>query len=374
MSDGRARVVFVINDLRRAGAETQLVRLATGLDRSRHEARVVILKTQSDFAAELDAASVPVAALGRRSPWDVLVLWRLYRQLAAARPQIVHSFLPFANLLTAIAARWAGVPVVILSQRASYEATLTPFWRRVARWSHRRASHVIVNSEAARQEEIAAGFPAERITCIPNGIRPPALPIAVDRAALGLPGGSLVLCAAQLAPEKGHAALLEAWERVERSHGDATLALLGDGPLRPALEAQARRLGLRRLLFLGFRHPAPSYIAASDLVVLSSLTEGMPNAVLEAMAAERPVVATRVGGLAEIIRDGETGVLVPAGDAQALAAATLALLGDAPRRQALGGGARKHVEQHHTIPLLCARTAAVYASCLGSPAGAGGRA
>jgi glycosyltransferase involved in cell wall biosynthesis len=361
MSEGRTRVVFVINDLRRAGAETQLVRLATGLDPSRFERRVVILKTQNDFESELASAGVSFAALRRRSPWDMLVLWRLYRELAGVRPRIVHAFLPFAGLLTALAAGWARVPIVILSQRASYESTLSPVWRRVARWAHRRASHVIVNSEAARREEIAAGFPAERITYVPNGIDA-TLPPANDRAGLGLPTGPLAVCVAQFAREKGHADLIAAWPLVRESVPGAALVLVGDGPLRPEIEAQARRLAVHdSVLFLGFRHPASPYLAAADVVVLPSNSEGMPNAVLEAMALGRPVVATAVGGVPELIEHGVSGWLVPARAPAALAHAILVALRDRDLGQSLAAAARARVALHFSTQRAVSATQAIYA-------------
>jgi len=361
----RLRVALVINDLRRAGAETQLVRLATGLDRARFEIRVLILKTENHFQDELAQAGVPLTALGRRTPWDVAVLRRLERQLEAARPEVVHSFLPLANLLTSIAGRRARVPAVILSQRASYEATLGPAWRRIARWSHRRASHVIVNSEAARRQEIAAGFPAERITCVPNGIDVAATAGPVDRAALGVPAGPLVVCAAQFVEEKAHADLIEAWPRVRARFPSATLLLIGEGALRAAAENQAARLGLGgSVAFLGARHPVEPYLAAADVVVLPSRTEGMPNVLLEAMALGTAIVATAVGGIPEIASDGESGLLVPPARPEQLAGALNDLLGDGDRRQALGGRGRLAATRLSTARMVAA-TEAVYAAALG---------
>lgn len=359
------RVLLVINDLRRAGAETQLVYLATGLDRNRFEPRIVILKTENDFEDELLAAGVPVVALGRRSSWDLHVLWRLRRALRAARPDVVHSFLSFANLLTALVAPAAGVRTLILSQRSSYEASLHPFWKRVARWAHRRASHVIVNSEAARREEIAAGFPKGRITCIPNGVPVPAQPPQADRAALGLPAGPLVVCVAQFAPEKGHADLIAAWPRVRAECPGAMLALVGDGPLRNATEAQAARLGVAAsILFLGFRHPVAPYLAAADVVVQPSRTEGMPNAVLEAMALGKAIVATAVGGVPELIEDGSCGRLVLPDDAAALAGAIAACLAAPAEARALGSAAARRAAQRFSQPKMLEATAEIYGSVL----------
>jgi glycosyltransferase involved in cell wall biosynthesis len=260
--------------------------------------------------------------------------------MRAWRPDVVHSFLFLSNAVTAPVARLAGVPALILSQRCSYEATAPPHWRRLARWSHRLADRVVVNSRAALEEERRAGAPADTTTYIPNGVDvaeegPPA------RAALGLPEGFLVVAVGQLSEIKGHRYLIEAWPEVVRAHPAARLVLVGDGPRGPALQEQARRLGVDgSVFFLGFRPDGRRYAAAADVFVQPSLTEGMPNAVLEAMAAGRPVIATRVGGVPELITDGETGRLVPPADPAALAAAIASLLADEAERLRLGGAAR----------------------------------
>jgi glycosyltransferase involved in cell wall biosynthesis len=356
----RTRVVFVINDLARAGAETQLVALARALDRETHDIRIVIVKERNDFANELRAARIPVVALRRRGWWDALVLWRLYRELRRSRPDVVHSFLFLANLLATVAGRAARVPAIVLSQRCSYDATLPPVLRRAARWCHHRADRVIVNSAAACREEAAGGVLRTRLVHIPNGIG--ALdPPGVGRAALGLPDGPLALAVGQLERIKGHHVLLRAWPTVRRAVPDASLVLVGDGRRRLDLERQARRLGVAdSVRFLGFCCPATPHLAACDVLVQPSLTEGMPNVVLEAMALGRPVVATRVGGSIELIEEGETGLLVPPVDADALAGALASLLVDPDRRAALGAAGRRRAREQFSIEAVAARTAALY--------------
>lgn len=360
----RTRVLFLINDLSRAGAETQLVELTLALDRRTYDPSILLLKSRNDFGDRLAAAGVTVIPLRRRGFWDVHVLWRLYREIRRSRPQLFHSYLYLSNLLGSLAARAAGVPGVIASQRSSYEATLTPLVRRVARLSHRLADRVIANSRAAFDEERAAGAPAERLVHVPNGV-PFASGPRPDRATLGLPEGPLVLCLGQLEDVKGHRHLLEAWVAVRRSRPEARLVLVGDGPRRSRLEAQARRLGLAdSLAFLGFRAPSDPYVAACDVLVQPSLTEGMPNAVLEAMARGRPVVASGVGGLLELVKDGETGLLVPPGEPEPLAAALLRLLGDLAFRASLGEAGRRRVEAHFSVEAMTRATEAVYRELL----------
>lgn len=352
--------MLLINDLSRAGAETQLVELACALDPKVYDLRIVILKSRNEFAEVLARRGIPVTALGRCGWWDVRTFWRLYWSLRELQPQILHSYLFFANFWGTLLGRAARVPKIILSQRCSYETQLTALWRRLARLSHRLADHVIVNSRAARDEEIAAGYPPERITYVPNGIRVSVNPQG-DRDHLGLPQGPLVLSVGQLAEVKGHRDLVEAWPSVRSRHADAHLVFLGDGPLRERLAMQAERLGVASSVHLpGFRASVAACLAASDLLALASLSEGMPNAVLEAMAVGRAVVATRVGGVPDVVVDGETGLLVPPGDPAALARAIADLLSDASRRAAMGAAARRRVEALFSVEAVRVATEAVY--------------
>lgn len=366
----RTRLLFVINDLARAGAETQLVALALALDPARYEKRIVVLKERNDFADALAAAGIPVLALRRRGWMDIGVVVRLWREMRRFRPDVVHSFLFVANLLAAVVGRLAGARWIVVSQRCSYDAMLPPFWRRVARLSHRLADCVIVNSRAALEEERAAGFPPARLAHVPNAASSGPFP-AVDRAALGLPGGPLVLTVGQLEPIKGHRYVIEAWPAVRRSHPDANLVLVGDGPARGTLEEQVLRLGLGiSVVFAGFRSPADAYVTACDVLVQPSLTEGMPNAVLEAMAAGRPVIASRVGGVPELVVDGETGLLVPPAEPDALARAIVVLLDDPDLGARLGAAAALRARTMFSLESVRAAVEAAYGP-VGAPSANG---
>ncbi len=363
----RVRVLFVINDLARAGAETQLVELVRALDPSLYERRIVLLKERNDFGDVLASAGIPVVALRRRGPRDLGVLFRLYREMRAFRPDVVHSFLFLANLLAAMVGRVARVPRIVLSQRCSYEATFTPFWRRVARLSHRLADRVLVNSQAALEEERAAGFARDRLVYVPNAAR--AVAGTANRWALGLPPGPLAVSVGQLETMKGHRFLVEAWPAVREAIPDAVLAIVGDGPCRRSLEEDARRLGVAdSVRFLGFRAPADPFFSACDVLVQPSLTEGLPNAVLEAMTAGRAVVASRVGGVPELVVDGETGLLVPPGDAPALARALGTLLGDPARRARLGAAAAARARSTFSMEAVRAKVEEAYALTAGRAA------
>jgi glycosyltransferase involved in cell wall biosynthesis len=359
----RTRVTYVINDLARAGAETQLALLATHLDRERFEPRIVLIKERNDFSDALERAGVPVVALRRRGPGDAGVLLRLRQALCEAPADLIHSYLFLANWMTALAApRRARL---VLSQRCSYEKQLSALLRRVARWSHRRADRLVVNSAAIADEERRAGFPAGRLACVPNGALLPDLATAppVHRSDLGLPPGRIVLALGQLVWAKGHRFLLDAWPQVVARHPDTVLVLVGEGPERRALEAHASRLGIEASVrFLGFRSPSSPYLQAADLFVHPSLTEGMPNAVLEAMAWSRPIVATEADGVPELV--GDSARLVPPGDVAGLAQAVAGLLGDRSTADRLAAAARSRAESTYSVAALVARTTAVYAEIL----------
>jgi len=363
------RLLFVINDLARAGAETQLVALAMALDPARYDRRIVVLKERNDFADALAAAGIPVVALRRRGWPDLGVALRLWGEMRRFRPDIVHSFLFLGNLLAAFVGRLAGVHRIVVSQRCSYDATLPPFWRYVARLSHRLADCVLVNSRAALAEERDAGFPPSRLVHVPNAARPWVFP--GGHGALGHSSGAQVVAVGQLETVKGHRFLVDAWPTVRRAHPAACLVLVGEGSARGALGEQARCLGVAdSVVFVGFRSPADAFIAACDVLVQPSLTEGLPNAVLEAMAAGRPVIASRVGGVPELVVDGETGLLVPPADPDALARAIVALLDDPDLGARLGAAGARRARTMFSLDAVRAAVEAVYGAA-GAPSASG---
>jgi glycosyltransferase involved in cell wall biosynthesis len=216
------------------------------------------------------------------------------------------------------------------------------------------ADRVVANSEAVRQDAIGTeDLPPEKVSVIYNGLDLARYDRVADetvrglRQQLGLGAGPVVIVVANLIAYKGHEYFLQAWAQVCRVFTDGVALLVGDGPVRKEREADARALGLEpRVRFLGIRRDVPALLAAADLLVHPSLQEGFCNAVIEAMAAARPVVATDVGGNREAVVDGETGLLVPAADPDRLAAATLGVLEQPDRGAAWGrAGRRRAVER-----------------------------
>ncbi len=366
------RVALLVNDLSgTGGAERQVFELATGLDRARFEPLVVLLKERNDFAAALEAAGVAVHPLRRRGAADLGCLLRLASVLRAQRPALVHSFLFLSNLHAALVARGAGARAVVVSQRTSYEHNLpVPFsalWRRLARASYRRVDRVVFNSRAALEEEVAAGLERDRACLVFNGLaeddagtRAVAPTLRRDAG-----GGPLAVAVGRLEAVKGHAHLLEAWAAARGAlPAGARLVVVGDGAERERLARRVRELGLDASATLVGPGPGRAWIAAADLLVQPSLAEGLPNAVLEAMAESHAVIATAVGGTPDAVIHGETGWLVPAADAKALCAALVEALAAPAERARRGRAGRARFEERFTRQAMTRATAQLYEELL----------
>lgn len=345
--NGQLKVLLVTVGLGVGGTETQIRELALRLDRARFDVVVCGLKGPGVIGEELRARGVRVVTLDGAGKGDARVLLRLARLIAAERPDIVHAFLGFANVAASLVGRLLGVPVVIWSYRDVEVWKTRPQWlldRAALRW----ADAVTCCSDAVRRFVLAhVNGQGAKFATIHNGVDVEAFrtPQAVSRPALGLRDGVPVVgTVARLdEPKKGLAVLLQALaELASRSDvPDWQVLLVGDGPARARLERAAAELGLaRRVIFAGQRRDVPSVLPVLDLFVCPSLYEGFGIAIVEAMAAERPVVASAVGGVPEIVVDGETGLLVPVGDASALADAIHRLLRDPELARRMGARGR----------------------------------
>jgi glycosyltransferase involved in cell wall biosynthesis len=218
------------------------------------------------------------------------------------------------------------------------------------RWVARAIDGFVVNADAVRRE-LVGWLPAARVRVIYNGIdlKPFDKPRDRDetRRELGCPANDpVIVSVGRLVAEKDPVTLLTAFRRAAERDERVRLWIAGDGPLRATLSAQAARMGLaERVTFLGFQTDVPALLSAADILVISSRREGLPNVALEAMAARRAVVATAVAGTPELVQDGQTGLLVPPGVPDAMAAALGALIADPVRRRQMGERGRRRVEQ-----------------------------
>ena len=293
------------------------------------------------------------AAAGRR-------LGAIVRRL---RPRVVHAHSSKAGALARIG-RIAGAPVVYTPHGFAFAGHFDSERQRSA---YRLAERVLVPATAMTlcvceaERRLAAGIGARRLAVVHNGVAPPP-PGRADPRLDALGGsGPIVATVMGLRPGKGAETFVDAAARVLRSHPHARFAIAGDGPLRGAVEARIARAGLgERVLLLGATDGSAPLLRGAGIVVSASWAESFPYSVLEGMAAGLPVVATDVGGTAEAIEDGRTGLLVPPRDSAALAAAVGVLLDDAPRRQAMGRAGAERAAARFSLRGMGDGVAAVY--------------
>lgn len=377
------RVLWLIDSLTAGGAESLVAPFARAFAARGNDLRVCCLKSigGNPFEDELRTLGIPVENLGAKNLRDVRTFRRLLRLLSAERIGLVHAHLTYASIWGALACRIAGLPCVATlhvppsgapsrSRQGLKESLMV---RALDRW----ATRVIAVSGSARAAWVRrGGLDPAKLVVVGNGIEVGAFAGRGAREAmrheLGIgPDAPLVTTVSVLRSGKGVEVLLEALPAVLDAHPRARLLVAGDGPLREPLGARAAALGLGgpgdRVIWAGFRRDVPALLAASDLFVLPSLADAYPTALMEAMAAGLPVVATRTGGIPEIVDAPATGRLVPPGDAAALAREISGLLGRPGERQALGRAARERARERFSTQAWVERLEEVYAEAALTP-------
>jgi glycosyltransferase involved in cell wall biosynthesis len=356
-------VFHLITELDQGGAQMALYRLLAHGDNGRFTPRVLCLYNGDKVVAQqIRQLGIPVADLGMSGQWRLDALWRLYRILRKERPSILHCWMFHANVIGRLVGRLAGVPIVITARRNVEIGG--PRREQIKRYTRHLDDAVIAVCELARQAEIErTAVNPQKVVTIYNGINLPApAPLArltELRSELGLPlDAPVVICVSRLHRQKGHDDLLAAWKQVTAVHPSAHLLIVGDGERRAELAKMAA--GQRHVHFTGQRNDAPDLLALSSLLVLPSLWEGLPNVVLEAMAAGLPVVATAVGGTPELIIHNETGLLVPPQNPDALAQAIVQLLDQPEQAARMGRNGRQRAAEQFTIERMAAQTEALY--------------
>ena len=324
--------------------------------------------------AEAAAQGLGTLALVCSGPLDLSPVRQVVGAVRQRRLALLCAHGAKASVIGYLAARRAGVPFVAWVRGWTGETWRVRLYEAVHRMILRRADLVVAVSQALADRCERVGVRRERLRVIPNAVDTDGLigARAVDlRAELGLLSRSpLVLSVGRLSAEKGHRYLLEAARLVVQERRDAHFVVLGDGRERSRLAEQARRLGLNgRFLFPGFRSDAAQLMAQADVLALPSVTEGMPNVVLEAFAAGVPVVATAVGGVPELVRNGENGWLVPSADAVALASALVAALADPDERARRGRSGQELVRAHYTFAAQAAQAAEAFREVLSGRCG-----
>jgi len=350
---GQNQVLLTVNGLREIGHRAALVAHPDGELRRR--------------AAE----GLELIPLAPRAELDLSAAWRLARLVKRLRPEVVHAHDAHGVAMASLALSLGGAaqsPVLVASRRVDFHLRQNSF----SRWKHRQVDCFICASEAIRQMLVADGVPAERTVTVHEGIdidHVRAAPPVNVHEAFWLPHNAPVVGnIAALVPHKGQRHLIEAARLVVQRMPDVRFLILGEGELREMLERQVREYRLEKHVFLpGFRTDVLGCLKSFDLFAMSSVTEGLGTALLDAMACGKAIVATRTGGIPEVVDDGVTGKLVGARDHAAMAQAILELLNDHAGRERMGDAGRARVEASFTVERMIAGTAAVYARLAGRP-------
>ena len=354
------RILLLARELGLGGTERQLAETALALDRAKFEPHVGCFSSGGFRSNELRDAGVPILELDVRSFVSASLpagARRLGAYLRSQRIELVHAFDVPADLFAVPAARFYRAPVVLSSQRAS--RALTPgITRRLLRATDRLAHGIVVNSKAvARELVFEDGVPEAKIRLVYNGVDTAHFRREGARAELVLPAGSVVIgvvCA--LRPEKGLRVLIEAFAKVRAYHREAQLAIVGSGPMLGELQAAA---GDGCHFYPAVQDVAP-WLRAIDVFVLPSLSEALSNSLMEAMACGCCPVASNVGGNPELVYEGESGLLFPAGDATNLAERLERLVRDAALRHRLAANAEARMHTQFARATAAKRMGEVY--------------
>lgn len=366
-SGPRLRVLFVIDELDIGGTEQQILELVRRIDRDRFEPHVCCFR-YGRKAKEIASFGVPVHHEPKRMKADPGLILRLASLMRRERFDIVQTYLWTANTWGRLAARLAGIPIVVASER-NVDIWEETYKRVIGRWLARSTDCIIANSEAVRTYLLdRGGLPADKVITIYNGVNferfhAPCDP-AVRRQEIGVPDDCVLAgVVARVEPAKDHGTLLQAMSLIRERAPQLHLAVVGGGSEEERLRRMTRDLGIAdRVHFTGFRTDAAEWLQSLDFSVLSSVKEGLSNSVIESMAAGRAIAATEVGGNGEVIVPEETGLLVPARDTTSLANA-LARLAESPElRERFGAAGQKRVESVFAVAPMVAHTERLYRS------------
>lgn len=345
------RIVELVNNLQFGGVERQVVDVAGAFQDRGHDVRVLCLRGDGPLAQDLQQRGIEVLPLRKKEGPDIGVFLRLARYLRRNRIDVVHSHNPLVHHYAVVASRLAGVPVVFNTIHGINNIASPPgFAERLYAAMVRLSDAAIAVCPMANRVFRAGGvIPADRLITINNGIP--------QEGYLGLPpreavqGGIVFGMVGRLVPIKDHATLLDAFAQLLEDSPESRLRILGDGPLRGSLENHAKRRGIDHAVsFVGYSADVTGFLSTVDVAVLSSVSEGLPLSVLEAMAAGRPAVGTSVGGMPDLVENDVTGWLCQPSDPAGLAAALrLAVRAGRERLVEMGAKARALVRAEYSL-------------------------
>jgi glycosyltransferase involved in cell wall biosynthesis len=377
----RIKVAHVVTRLDLGGAQQNTLATVRGLDPARFEPLLVCgeggyfdLEVRNDKnvrAFFLDSLVREVSPLK-----DILAILELWKIFQSERPAVVHTHSSKAGILGRLAAALAGVPIVVHTYHGfGFHDRQNPFVKSVyvslerlcARLTTRLVYVSVANSEYAERQGLG---PAKDATIIRSGVRLSDFPAKVDAAKLKMSAGigmhkTLVVSIGNLKPQKNAVDFVRAAAKVSKKFPEARFVFIGDGPQRRELEAKAFSLGLDGILmFLGWRRDGAQWLAASDVFAMTSLWEGLPRALVEALRTGLPAVCYATDGVTDVLRDGENGFVVPPGDVDALADRLARLLGDADLRRRLGAAAAASIGPEFDLDAMVRAQETLYESLL----------
>ena len=370
------RILFVIDSLRVGGAETLLLDLLDAA-KARGDLAHVAYFTPGPLAPEVEKRGIATTRLSRKGLRDPLALWRIWQLMRRWQPDVVHSHLTKSDLVAQLAARMRRLPrLVTLHNAAPWRKKRLP--ARLYHWVVGKPDALIaVTPLVADHVARYGGVPRENIEVIQNGVDlsrfSPENATPLDLSQFGVPKDAVVIAkVGRLNVQKDHANFLRAAAILARKDPRAHFLVVGDGELMTQSQELAQQLGLGpdRLTFTGNIRQMPELLSAIDIFMLASAWEGLPMVLLEAMAMGLPVVSTAVGGVPDLIANGENGMLVPASDPAALAAAGGMLVSDADLRHRIGAAGQDTVRARFSGKAMTDRIWALYAAArAGAPVG-----
>ena len=371
----KIKILYIITSSGIGGAERILYYTATGLDYNKYDISVCSLKKMGEIARALEKQGIAVYCLhmgDRESFWgwlsSIIALIRLFPYLIRIRPTIIHSFLFRANILARIAGYLTGIPIIISSTRVMggekkyfhYVEMITSFM----------VDHYVAVSESVQRYIIdKSKISAEKISVIYNGVniksqdnsceQNPKMPFKIEDK------DRILMTVGRLHKQKGHCYLIQAVSKVRKEFPNVKLLVAGEGEEENNLKKLVKSLDLtNEVIFAGLSSDIEGILSMAELFILPSLWEGLPNVLLEAMAAGKPVVATKVGGISEIVVPGETGMLIPPRDTDALAIAIIDLLQNRLKAKDMGEAARIRAGKRFSIYKMIEKTENLYQELL----------
>jgi glycosyltransferase involved in cell wall biosynthesis len=366
-----SRILLIIPTLDRGGAEKQLALLACGLKARGWDVHVCCLTRGGPWQETLAAASVPVTIIGK--PWklDPFAYFRLRRFIAELKPELVHTWLFAANSYGRAAALAAGVLHVVAGERC-VDPWKRTYQLQIDRYLARRTDKIVTNSTGVVEFYAQKGLPREKFVVIPNGIGTQATQAGTSRddllKELNLPAGAqLIGAVGRLWAQKRYKDLIWAMDLLRCVHDNVHLLIVGDGPQRWRLERYSFQVSDGAVVqFLGERDDVPRILPHLSCFWLGSAYEGQSNALMEAMSAGLPVVASDIPSNRDLVIDGETGFLVRLGDRAGFAARTSELLKQPELAARLGAAGKQRIEEKFSVSRMIDRHEELYQSLLGS--------